>query len=348
MYGQLSLWRLILNIFCLGLVVFFILSFNFGQAIMPVSEIKEETTLLKIPHGSSSANISNILAESGLIRNRFIFRLYTKYKGYDQKLQAGDYEFTPAMTIDEILEKLVRGDTVVNDKKITIPEGLHIEQVASRLEAQNVVDAQVFLEKCADGKYSYWFLENVPDSPYPLEGYLFPDTYYVEEEWKEEEIINMFLRRFEVIFSDTYRKRAEELNMSVHEVVTLASIIEREARLKDERPVISAVFYNRLQRNMLLQSCATVQYALGEIKPVLTTEDTEIDSPYNTYKNMGLPPGPIASPGEDALYAALYPADSEYLYFVLKGDGSGGHYFGRTFQEHEANRRKAKQEREAR
>ncbi len=340
-------WHKLLVVFCLGLLIFFILSFQLIEQVQPVSGMGSEQIELEIPPGSSSADIAEILQQSGVIRNSLVFRLYARYRGLDGHLKAGDYQVSPAMTFDEILDKMIRGDVIQRYTRITIPEGLRVEQVASRLGNQGIVDEDLFLEFLLEKDFDYWFLEDIPPSAYPVEGYLFPDTYHLEEEPSEEIIIHRMLRGFEEVFDSTYRQRAEELGMSVHEVVILASIIEREARLKEERPVISGVFHNRLEKNMLLQSCATVQYALGEVKPVLTIRDTQVDSPYNTYLYAGLPPGPIASPGKDALHAALYPADTEYLYFVLRGDGSGGHYFGRTFGEHEENRRKAARERDS-
>ncbi|MDO9573665.1 MAG: endolytic transglycosylase MltG, partial [Candidatus Contubernalis sp.] len=247
----------------------------------------------------------------------------------------------------EILEKLYQGDMIQSYTRITLSEGLRVEQVAARLKDQGVVDEEVYLQLLSENYFDYWFLQDITQSSYPAEGYLFPDTYYLENDDAEEEIIHRMLQQFQEVFNDTYQERAEELGMTVHEVVTLASIIEREARLKEERPLISGVFHNRLQRNMLLQSCATVQYALGEIKPKLTNKDLEIESPYNTYIHTGLPPGPIASPGRDALHAALYPEETDKLYFVLRGDNSGGHYFSKTLQEHLENQRKAVRERDS-
>ena len=153
-----------------------------------------------------------------------------------------------------------------------------------------------------------------------------------------KKIINMMLQRFDEVFLPEWHKRADEMEMTINEVVTLASIIEREAKISADRPLISSVFHNRMKKGMHLESCATVQYALGEVKEVLLYEDLEIDSPYNTYVHGGLPPGPIASPGRDSLEAALYPAQSNYLYFVAKPDGS--HYFSRTLAEHNEAKRK--------
>jgi len=346
--GENFFWRKILIIFSLILPLFFIFSFQLAGETLPVTDIQGEKNLVEITPGSSTVDIANNLKDAGLIKNELLFRLYTKVMGYDGRLQAGKYEISSGMTIEEILGKIVRGEVITSTKRITIPEGFHVKQIARHLELQEAVDKEEFLKKVEEVQLNdYWFLKDANDSSYMVEGYLFPDTYNIEEEASEEEIIKVLLNRFEKVFEDFYRGKTEELEMTVHEIVTLASIIEREARLKEEQSVISSVFHNRLETNMLLQSCATVQYALGEVKPVLTERDLETDSSYNTYMHAGLPPGPIASPGKGALEAALYPEETDYLYFVLKGDGSGEHFFGKSLSEHQDNRRKARREAES-
>ncbi len=345
--GENYFWRKTLIILCLILPLFFIISFQLAEGVLPVTELQEDRVQIEITPGSSSMEIAKNLKEAGLIRNELLFRLYGKIMGYDGSLQAGKYEFSSGLTMGEVLEKIVRGEVIVSTKRITIPEGLNVEQVARHLESQGAADKGVFLEKVKEVHLEdYWFLKEGNDSTYMVEGYLFPDTYEIEEDAAEEDIIKVLLNRFKTVFNDSYRERAEELEMNVHETVTLASIIERETRIKEEQPLVSSVFHNRLERNMLLESCATVQYALGEVKPVLTERELQIESFYNTYIHPGLPPGPIAAPGKSALEAALHPEDTEYFYFVLKGDESGEHYFGKTFSEHQENRRKARREAE--
>lgn len=294
---------------------------------------------VNIPLHSSTARVASILKEKGIIKNTFMFCLYARYKGYAQKIQAGNYFFTTGMSTEELLTRLQKGVIYLGGKRFTIPEGFTLEQIAAYLQRQGLVEKEVFLQACQnfkpDGDYA--FLEEVPFGVnYTLEGYLFPDTYEVGEDVTPEEIIFLMLHRFNEIFSENYRQRAKELSFTMHEIVTLASIVEKEARIAEERPLIAAVFHNRLhsEKMPLLQSCATVQYALGETKPNLTHADLEIDSPYNTYRHPKLPPGPIAAPGKLALEAALYPAEADYLYFVYKEDGTGTHYFSTTLQEH--------------
>jgi len=294
---------------------------------------------INIPLNSSTWQIAEILQQEGIIKNSLFFRLYTRYKGYDQKLQAGTYLLSPAMSLDEILNELQQGVIFKEGFRFTIPEGFNVEQIAERLENMGLVDKEDFLRLCREypQKSSFDFLREVPAQvKYPLEGYLFPDTYEIGEDVSAEQIIRLMLRRFDEVFEEAFRQRAAQLGFSLHEIVTIASLIEKEARVAEERPLISAVFHNRLKSEKMpfLQSCATVQYILGETKAFLTYEDLEVESPYNTYLYPNLPPGPIASPGREAILAALYPAEVDYLYFVYKEDGSGEHYFSRTLEEH--------------
>jgi UPF0755 protein len=308
--------------------------------LLPVSSSTDDRLKeINIPFNSSTAQVAAILEQEGIIKSGLIFRFYAQYKGYDQKLQAGSYLLSSGMTLEEILNKLQQGVVWEKGIRFTIPEGFTVEQIAARLEKEGLVEKEAFLNMCLEYRQEplFDFLEAVPAGvKYLLEGYLFPDTYEIRQGITPEEITGVMLRRFDEVFDETFRLRAAELGLSVHEVVTIASLVEKEARVPEERPLISAVFHNRLRSESMpfLQSCATVQYVLGETRPVLTYQDLEIDSPYNTYLYPNLPPGPIASPGREALEAALYPAAVNYLYFVYKEDGSGEHYFSTTLQEH--------------
>ena len=236
------------------------------------------------------------------------------------------------MSIEEILLELQKGIVKQKGVRFTIPEGFTVEQIATRLEEKELVEREAFLELCRDygesGSNASPLLQKLGEIPaqvrFRLEGYLFPDTYEVHLDATEEEIVELMLSRFFEIFDEDCCLRAEKMGLNIHQVVTIASLVEKEATLPEERPLIAAVFHNRLNSKVLpfLQSCATIQYILGESKPVLTHQDLEIDSPFNTYLYPNLPPGPIASPGRQALQAALYPEDVEYLYFVSKKDGS--------------------------
>ncbi|MEL7566395.1 MAG: endolytic transglycosylase MltG [Dehalobacterium sp.] len=297
--------------------------------------VLSQSVSLVVPSQATTSTISQLLLEKGLIRSDWVFKIYAKIQGFEGKLRAGEYLFSGQVALEDIEEKMSRGEVITQN--FTIPEGYNMEQMAELLTEKGIVNREKFLDVAMNGDFSYDYLPPAgTDSR--LEGFLFPDTYQVIKGWSEEIIIQMMLKRFDDIFIPEWRDRAKEINMTIKEVVTLASIIEREARVADDRPIISSVFHNRMEKGMLLESCATVQYALGEVKEVLLYEDLKIDSPYNTYLNDGLPPGPIASPGKDSLKAALYPADSNYLYFVAKPDGS--HYFSRTLAEHNQAKRK--------
>jgi len=299
------------------------------RASEPVEPGSEEFISVTIPSGAGTGRIAEILMENGLISNTTVFKLKSKSKDYDGKYQAGHYSISPGMTMDEIMELLLSGkaDTV----RFTIPEGYDIKRVAEKLSAEGLIDVDEFMNEVENGVFDYDFLADAPAGPERLEGFLFPDTYEIFATADEHDIIDKMLYQFSKVFTEEYEDRAKELGMSVRELITLASIIEREAQISEDRPVIASVFYNRLEIGMPLQSCATVQYILGEQKPVLSIEDTRIESPYNTYLIKGLPPGPIASPGADSIRAALYPAETKYLFFLAKGDGS--HAFSETYEQ---------------
>jgi UPF0755 protein len=297
-----------------------IYSLYVGKESKPVDPGSKEYVSVTIPSGTGTEGIANILEKNKLINNSGVFKLQSKSKGYDGKYKAGQYSLSPSMSMEDIMKILLAGkaDTV----RFTIPEGYDIKRTTEKLSKEGLVNAEVFAKEIESGQFDYEFLADAPAGPNRLEGYLFPDTYEIFANADEHDIVDKMLYQFNKVFTAEYYARADELGMSVREVITLASIIEREARLPEDRPVIASVFYNRLKIKMPLQSCATVQYILGEQKPVLSIKDTQIESPYNTYLNPGLPPGPIASPGADSIKAALYPADTNYLYFLAKGDGS--------------------------
>lgn len=300
-----------------------------GKESKPAEPGSKEYVTVTIPTGTGTAGIANILDENKIIDNTGVFKLLSKSKGYDGKFKAGQYSLSPGMSMEEIMKILVSGkaETI----RFTIPEGYDIRRTTEKLSKDGLINAETFAKEIETGQFNYEFLKGAPAGPDRLEGFLFPETYEIFANANEHDIIDKMLYQFNKVFTDEYYARAEELGMSVRDVITLASIIEREARVPEDRPVIASVFYNRLKINMPLQSCATVQYILGEQKPVLSIKDTKIESPYNTYLHPGLPPGPIASPGADSIKAALYPADTDYLYFLAKGDGS--HAFSSTYEQ---------------
>lgn len=290
---------------------------------------------IEIPSSSTTTKISELLYENGLIKNQLIFKFQVKNRGVDGKLKAGEYELSTGMDIDTIIDIITKGSKNQNTVRFTIPEGYEIRQMAEKLSNEGIVNKERFLQLVNDKSNfedKYTFLKEL-DEKQSLEGFLFPSTYEIFVGVSEEEIIGKMLDEFEKIYKKDIELKLDSFDFTLNQAITLASIIEREGKLDSERPIMSAVFHNRLKQGMLLQSCATVQYILGERKEKLTNKDTAIESPYNTYIYKGLPPGPIASPGEASLIAAVNPAEVDYLFFVLTGE-DGSHTFSKTYGEH--------------
>jgi len=279
-----------------------------------------------IPSGTHFNQVATILEEEGVIVGAERFRFLAWLRGIETEIKAGDYHFNTAMTPLEVLDKLVKGE--YRDHKITIPEGFNLFQIAEVLEREGMVEKEKFL-KCASDPDFVHSLNIKGDN---LEGFLFPDTYLFRQGMGEEGILRKMVARFKEMFKEQYIKRAQELNMSLEEVITLASIVEKETPDPSERHLIAAVFRNRLKRGMLLQSDPTVIYGLKDFDGNLTKKDLMNKTAFNTYLNRGLPPQPIANPGEESIKAVLYPTPGNYLYFVSKNDGT--HHFSATLREH--------------
>jgi len=286
-----------------------------------------ETVTVVVPVGTGATEIAKTLQKNNVIGIPFLF---LKYIGNDtDTLRAGVHTFTKRMGYARTLEELKRDVPLENSISVTVPEGYEMREIGILLENVGIITAAEFSDACKTACDRYNFL---PDNG-NTEGYLFPATYTFQKGCSAEAVVDKMIQTFsDKMLTEENVTRAEELGMTFHEALTLASIVEREAALSEERPIISSVFHNRLKANMKLESCATVQYILKERKPVLQIADTKIDSVYNTYLHQGLPPAPIASPGEASLYAALYPASTEYLFFV--SDENGGHTFSLSFSEH--------------
>ncbi|MCE1245856.1 MAG: endolytic transglycosylase MltG [Firmicutes bacterium] len=289
-----------------------------------------EPVKLTITEGMPASEVAQILEETKVVKSAFLFRIVMKTTGADKQLKPGDYQVSPDQTMMEIVHLLKSGN--LRQRLVSIPEGLTIPQIAAKLEEKGIVKKADFLGAVKSGTF------NVNGNPTKnLEGYLMPETYDFPEEFKASDVILRMVKEFDTKAVPLYLENQKSLPyaLSLAQVVTLASLIEREAQVPAERPVIASVYYNRLKKGMYLQCDATVQYALGENKPVLTYDDLKIDSPYNTYKNPGLPPGPIANPGLESIRAALQPEKTDYLYYVrndVKNDGS--HVFSRSLEEH--------------
>lgn len=285
---------------------------------------------IEVPEGAALKEIAQLLKEKDIISNESAFYLYAKNKSMNFKF--GGHVFNTSMSYSEICEQLTVAGSVAT-VKVLIPEGYELRLIAEACEKAGLVSADEFMRVAKNGDFDYDFLVDKEGVNYKLEGFLFPATYEFNYGVSAHDIIDTMLKTFDSVYTDAYSKRAKELGMSDYDIVTLASVIEREAASVAEHKKVSGVFYNRINEGMSLQSCATVQYILKERKPVLSVADTQIDSPYNTYKYAGLPVGPVASPSKSAIEAALYPETHDYYYFVAKSDGSG-HIFSKTFQEH--------------
>jgi UPF0755 protein len=279
-----------------------------------------------IPNGASFRTATDSLNGVGLVQFPRLFRAYAKLTGRDRDIKAGTYVLEGSLSWNELLDALTRGQGI--ELKVTIPEGYEAEDIAAMLARTLEVPEDSVVAAIRDTA-----LLHELDVPTPsLEGYLFPDTYRFAYGTSARQAVRAMVERFEAVWEPAWNVRLQELAMSRHDIVTLASIVEKEARLAEERPVISAVYHNRLRRQMPLQADPTVQYARGAHRERVLYRDLEVESPYNTYRNPGLPPGPIASPGKASLEAALFPAQVSYLFFVAHPDGH--HEFRDTFREH--------------
>jgi UPF0755 protein len=284
-----------------------------------------EQTLTILP-GQSLKAIAEHLENQSIISNKFYFSIYTKIKKAGKKLQAGEYVLSGSKSPEEILDILVSGR--VKLYRVTLPEGLTIKEIASLIEKEGLCDPKKFTALCQNPA----LIKKLEIQAFSLEGYLFPDTYFFSKQNTCEDIILAMAGRFKAVFTEARQKRAKELGFSIHEILTLASIIEKETGAAAERPLISSVFHNRLKKNMRLESDPTVIYGIEDFDGNIKKTHLQTRTEYNTYQITGLPPGPIASPGALSLEAALYPAESRYLFFVSKNDTT--HYFSETFEEH--------------
>jgi len=287
----------------------------------------DEPITVVIEEGESAAQIAAKLHEREVVTSATIFRMLAWLQGRQGDFKPGHYVLYTGMHYGEVFAILEAGPNY--QAKVTIPEGFTVAQTAEKVAQVLMFPAEDFIAAAASGDYD---MDIIPaENGDNLEGFLFPKTYEMSVETSPRQVVEMLLNQFKAETSNLEWQRAAELGISPYQAVIVASLIEREAILDEERPLVAAVIYNRLRMDMLLQIDATVQYALPEWKDVLTYEDLEIPSPYNTYLNKGLPPAPICSPGLESIQAALYPADVDYLYYVATGEG--GHFFTSDYNE---------------
>ncbi|MEX2415460.1 MAG: endolytic transglycosylase MltG [Paenibacillaceae bacterium] len=322
-----------------------------SSALSPVEASTEEKRFV-VPRGISSGRIASILEDQGVIRSGTVFSYYLKYKKEGAGFKAGEYAMSPGITVERIIEMLNNGEVVIPDTfTFTVPEGFTITEIADVIGNLGQVDRTKFLELAnnptllqpVEGMVIPPFVQQIPEKDgmkFRLEGYLFPDTYEMLTDSSTEEVVMRLLQELSKKLStlpEGWADQLEKNGVSFHELITIASLIEREVVLDEERATVAGVIYNRLKKKMALQIDATVQYALDKHKERLLIEDTKKESPYNTYLNVGLPPGPIASPSMNAIKAALYPEATNYFYYVTKKDGTDGHLFAETFKQHQRN-----------
>jgi UPF0755 protein len=328
-----ALRRFCCGCFLWSIFLLFLAAAWIGRQLGPVSSSRS-TVRVKIPPGSSSSKVASILAEKGVIRDARIFQLFARVAGGTGNLKAGTFKLSPSMTAAEVLRQLGEGGAPPDDIAVTIPEGFRLVQIVERLKAAGIIDNPERFKRLASG------LTEPFNPPFPLprkklEGYLYPDTYRFLPKCGEEAVIQKLLENFDRQFYSEHREEVERSGHSLHEIVTIASLIEREAQIPADRPKIAGVIENRLKQKKRLEIDATVIYALGHHVNRVFYKDLAVDSPYNTYRHAGLPPGPIASPGIASLEAALHPDRHPYLYYVAMP--GGGHVFAKTKAEHDKN-----------
>ena len=314
-----------------------IIAAGLRSTFQPVGE-KSPLVKVSVPRGRGVGGIGEALEKSGVIRSATAFQFYVRWHGAGSRLRAGRYSLSGNMSLARILHTLEQGPGRSDRLRVTVPEGYTLTQIADALEETGVCDATSFREFASKpGAWTGWDVGfTLPAGT--LEGYLYPDTYEFLPHTAPEEIAKEMTLNFSHRFVRPKEQEFASTGHSLHAIVTLASLIEREARISADRPRIAGVLENRLKKGMKLEIDATVLYALGHHKDRVLYKDLEVDSPYNTYRNVGLPPGPIASPGMASLEAALHPETNDYIYYVAQP--SGAHVFSRTRAEHEAAVRK--------
>ena len=314
-----------LGTFCLCFAAAGLGLYFYRYAVTPV-RTSERCVVVWIKSGQSFLETVAQLQEAGLVRHPKRFRWLARLKGDDRRIRAGEFVLRASMSPKVILDSLVKGDALLH--KVIVPEGSTLRAIGRIVERAGFISQAVFLQAASNPAV----VKSVGLSGHTLEGYLFPETYHFQRGVTAEEVISKMVAQFRLVFTPVLTERAEVMGLTTHEVVTLASIVEKETATSEERPLIAAVFLNRLKRGMRLESDPTVIYGIKDFNGNLTRKDLEKSTPYNTYQIKGLPPGPIASPGKASIEAVLYPSEESYLYFVSKNDGS--HHFSRTLEEH--------------
>ncbi|WP_339157561.1 endolytic transglycosylase MltG [Paenibacillus sp. FSL W8-0186] len=345
-----KVWKWLLSLLLIMLIGAGALAAYGYMEMQPVNR-SEQPVQITIAPGTGTASIAKILEDQGLIKNSFMFKTYLKWNSQGSRFQAGIYEMQPGVTYDEIIQKLNSGDVVKAEMiRFTIPEGYTVRQMADKLADAGYVDKEAFLELTKEPQgIDGAVLAGVPASAvlnYRLEGYLFPETYELEKGSTETDIIARMLQETDKRIKSipNFDQKLKARGLDFNQLMTVASLVEREVVADSERALVAGVIYNRIAKDMKLEIDATVQYLLDKPKERLLYKDLQsVDSPYNTYMYKGLPPGPIAAPSLKSIEAALEPEKSDYLFYVTKKDGSGEHLFAKTYAEHLQNIKKSKE-----
>lgn len=313
-----------------------------------------DEVLFLVAKGEIVQTIGENLKKAGLINSEFYFETYVKRNDLEPKLQAGEYILSPRFTIKEITKVLTKGETLNKERVIKIIEGWNTREISQYFEREGMFQSEELLELIGFPKVDYRNNKEMPtpkdysanfeflkDKPsyYGLEGYLFPDTYRIFKDAPLDDIVLKMLDNFDKKLTPEMRADIKKQGKSIYEIVTMASVVEKEVRSEDDMKIVAGIFWDRIKNGQALESCATLAYILGVNKPQYTTEDTKIDSPYNTYQNRGLPLGPISNPGLKAITAAIYPTYTGYNYFLSRPD-TGETVFSKTYEEHLSNKTK--------
>ena len=289
-----------------------------------------KSAMVQVVRGDTLSDVAAKLEEAGVIKSAFVFELQARYEGYGTEIKTGRYAFEPGQDSGEILHKLTVGQAAPTFT-VTIPEGLTIKETAGTVAAESSVPRPEFEGAARRTDYGYAFLDN--SDVKSTEGYLFPAKYDFEKGVTARQIVDRLLQQYLLETQDLdFAEAKERLDLTENQVVTVASLVEKEAASHEEKPLIASVIYNRMRKDMPLQIDATIQYALKRPKANLSLADLKVDSPYNTYENKGLPPGPICSPGKESLLAAMNPANTSYLYYVLEANGEK-HFFTKSYDD---------------
>lgn len=324
-----EIWITVVACFLFLFICLFIFLYQSGR--------DTEEQIFIIERGQNLQEIARDLKKAGLIKSKWYFMFYVWIDNKARELQAGQYSLSPSMSTKEIAQKIINGEVIPGWIEVTIPEGFTMKQIEQRLIEKGLVDPEQYKPYAVNIK-QYGFLADRPKDT-PLEGYLFPDTYYFDKKATTGDIVKQMLDNFDRKLTSDLREEIRRQGKTIFQIVTMASLLEKEVKSDEDRAIVSGIFWKRLENSYPLESCATIAYILGIDKWRYTIEDTRIESPYNTYINTGLPPTPINNPGLSAIKAAIYPKETDYNFFLTDPE-TGNTIFSKTFEEH--NRNKAK------